>query len=364
MVVIVKPTYACNFKCKYCYLTEETKTPSCLNIDLAKKIIIQIKDAVSVNSNQKLTIIWHGGEPLLWGINNYKTIFDFMEKEFEGFEYKNSIQTNLSLMNDEFIDLFLKHNVHVGFSLDGTKDVHDSQRVDFKDEGTFDTIMKKVALCKAKGLSIGCIVVATKKHIDKISELYSFMCNSNINFKFNPLFSAGEAAKNTSEFSLSPGEYAKMSIELFDLWFFDKENQNKNSTFIEIASNLITRRPSGCVFGKNCQNNFMAISPDGDIFPCGRFCDYDFEKYSYGNLSKEKLINILPKIKTSAFYKRYEYIKNSSCGQCQFFDICHGGCIHDGFVNSNDLKSKTFLCSAYKKIFTHIQERLQEVNMM
>ena len=364
MVVIIKPTYLCNFKCKYCYLTDETKVSHKLDVTLAKSALQQIKESRIANSIQKLTVIWHGGEPLLWGIDNYRDIFEFMEREFKDIEYKNSMQTNLSLINEKFIDLFLKYNVHVGFSLDGTKDIHDLQRVNHEGKGTFDTIMEKVTLCRDKGLSMGCIVVATKKHIGKISELYDFMCNSNINFKFNPLFNAGEAAKNEDEFSLSPDEYAKMSIELFDLWFYDKKHQNRNSTFIEIASNIITRRPSGCLFGKNCQKNFMAISPNGDVFPCGRFCDYDFAEYSYGNLNEVKLIDILPRIKKSDFYKRYEYIEASSCKRCEFFDICHGGCMHDGFVESGNLKSKTFLCGAYKQIFTHIQKRLKDAELM
>lgn len=365
MVVIIKPTYACNFRCKYCYLSNDTKSlHRIFDAEFAKNIILQIKDYMQNTRKRRLTIIWHGGEPLLWGIDNYREIFAFMEKELVGFDLKNSLQTNLSLINEEYIDLFLRYNVHVGFSLDGIKEIHDSQRVDINGKGTFGTIMQKVALCREKGLNMGCIVVGSRKHIGHISELYEFMCKNQLSFKFNPLFSAGEAQNNKDDYAVSTEEYADMAIELFDLWYFDKQHCIKESNFEEIASNLLTGTVSGCLFGRNCQDNFFAISPNGDVMPCGRFCDIELQEYAYGNLHEERLTEILPRVKTSEVYKRAEYIETSSCKLCEFFAVCHGGCLHDGFLKSGNFTSKTFLCAAYKKIFAHINNRIQSITKL
>ena len=361
MTIIIKPTYACNFRCKYCYLSNDTKSLHKLfDAEFVKSIIRQIRSVLANRPKQKLTLIWHGGEPLLWGVENYREVFSYMEEELFGIDYKNSLQTNLSLINEEYIDLFLQYNVHVGFSLDGTKEINDVQRVDANGYGTFDTITNKVALCREKGLSIGCIIVGSKKHIGHIPELYQFICDNKLNFKFNPLFSAGEARNNIEDFGITPDEYAQMSVELFDLWYNDNEHHIKESNFEEISSNLITNNPTHCLFGKNCQDNFFAIAPTGDVMPCGRFCDVSLKQYSYGNLHKESLAEILPRIEQSDAYKRSEYIEKSNCKQCKYFDICHGGCLHDGFLKSGDFKSKTFLCSAYKKIFAYIDNRLNE----
>lgn len=365
MTIILKPTYACNFRCKYCYLSNDTKSSHrVFNVEFAKNVVLQIKSYIQNTHRHRLTIIWHGGEPLLWGIDNYREIFAFMEKEFVGIDLKNSLQTNLSLINEEYIDLFLRYNVHVGFSLDGIKKVHDSQRVDINGKGTFDTIMQKMVLCREKGLSVGCIVVGSRKHIGHISELYEFMCKNRLNFKFNPLFSAGEAQRNKDDYAVSIDEYADMAIELFDLWYFDKRHRIKESNFEEIASNLITGRVSGCLFGQNCQDNFFAISPNGDVMPCGRFCDTQLREYAYGNLYEEKLADIMQRRKSAEAYKRADYIENSSCKRCEFFTVCHGGCLHDGFLQSGDFTSKTFLCAAYKKIFSHINNRIQSITKL
>lgn len=359
MTIIVKPTYACNFRCRYCYLNSSTKNShQILDVEFMKDVITQVKEVVSAIPKQPVTFIWHGGEPLLWGIENYREIFSYMEDELRGIDYKNAMQSNLSLIDDDYIDLFLHHDVRIGFSLDGPKDINDTLRITPNGEGTYSTIMRKLKMCQSKGLSIGCIIVGNKKHIGQISELYHFLCEKNLNFKFNPLFKAGDATDNFENLGITPDEYADMCIELFNLWFYDSKHHIKESNFEEIATNLISHKPSYCMFGKNCQDNFFAIAPTGDVMPCGRFCDTDLLQHTYGNLHFEKLADILSRIKYSEAYLRSEYIENCDCKECRFFDICHGGCLHDGFIKSGNFKSKTFLCSAYKRIFNHIENQL------
>ena len=362
MILILKPTLACNLRCKYCYLSNESKKAEVFDIQFAKTVLRQAKDTLLPDNKRQLKILWHGGEPLLWGIKNYTEIFDFIENEFDGYNYHNSIQTNLSLLNDEFINLFVKHRVGVGCSLDGPKEIHDSQRMTMDGKGTFDSIMTNVERCREKGLNVGCIVVGTRKHIGKIPQLYRFLSENNIGFKFNPIFNGGEAKKHIDEYGLSPKEYAAMFIELFDLWLFDNEHKLKNTVFVDIASSIISQKGcSLCAFNKNCQHSIIAVSPNGDVVPCGRFCDNELKKYAYGNLHRESLKSILEKIEISDTYKRYERIIDSSCNKCKYLNICYGGCLYDGYMNSGDFKSKTFLCSAYKMIFAHIEGRMTEL---
>lgn len=325
-----------------------------------KGVTTQIKAIVDARPKQPLSFIWHGGEPLLWGIENYREVFSFMKKELHGIEYKNAIQTNLSLIDEDYIDLFLQYNVRIGCSLDGTQEINDTLRVTINGNGTFSTIMDKIALCRSRGLDVGCIIVGNKKHIGHIHELFQFLSENKLNFKFNPLFKAGEATYDFENLGITPDEYAAMCIELFDLWFYDNKHHIKESNFEEIATNLISHKPSYCMFGKNCQDSFFAIAPTGDVMPCGRFCDTDLLQFSYGNLHSEELTDVLARIKYSDAYMRSEYIERSDCKTCRYFDICHGGCLHDGFLISGDFKSKTFLCSAYKKIFSHIENHLNK----
>ncbi len=331
-----------------------------VTVNVIKSLIDQVAEYVEKRPRRSVTLLWHGGEPLLWGVDNYKDIFAYTDLFKDKVHFRHSIQTNLSLINKDYIELFKKYNVRVGFSLDGLKDINDSQRKKPNGAGTFDDIIAKVDMCRAAGLNVGAIIVASSAFKGRISELYEFICNKRLNFKFNPLFLSGEA-EHCKELSLTPSEYARMAIELFDLWFDDPVKAIKESTFIDIASAFISKNghTNGCMFASNCQQNLFAVSPHGEIFPCGRFCETD-TRFSYGNINKDPLENILLRRRHLEPYARYDFIKESSCNKCQFFNLCHGGCLHDGYLNGGDFKSKTFLCAAYKQIFSHIQKRVQE----
>lgn len=365
MTIILKPTYACNFRCKYCYLSNGTKEHTDMfDIAFAKRVVLQIKEAFADNPRRKLTIIWHGGEPLLWGKENYREALAFIQRELSDFDLHLSMQTNLSLIDEEYLDILTQYNVKLGFSLDGFKEIHDCQRVGIGNSPTFDTIMERLTLCRERGLKLGCIVVGSRKHIGRIPELYQFMKEQELNFKFNPLFISGEAEQNRDEYGITAQEYAQMCIELFDVWFDDQQGKVTESNFVEIASNIATGHTTGCMFSQNCQDNFLAIAPTGDVMPCGRFCDDILKQYAYGNLHRETLTDILPRIEQSEAYRRAEYIANSECTKCKWYNICHGGCLHDGFLRNGDFKSKTLLCSAYKHFFAHIENRMKDTGML
>ena len=311
-----------------------------------------------------MKLIWHGGEPLLWGEDNYKKVFDFIIDELSDMDIQNSIQCNLSLVTPHYIELFKRNNVKVGFSLDGQKEINDEQRVFANGGGTFDKIMENLELCRTNGLQIGCVAVCSKKHVGQMKQLYHFMNSHKLNFKLNPLFETGEATNVKDELGITAIEYADIMTELFDLCINDKSNTIVEENLLEMSSAVATGVTKHCLFGYNCQDNFMAIAPTGDVMPCGRFCDNDLLKYSYGNLHNDTLAEILPRIKQTETYKRAEYIAKSGCAKCKWYNICHGGCLHDGFLASGDFRHKTFLCPAYKRIFAHIDKRLQESNII
>ena len=360
MTLILIPSFDCNFRCKYCYLHNATKHSQCkLRADFICSILHQFKEILR-STNRNLKLIWHGGEPLLWGIDNYRQVFEYIKQELSEIEVQNSIQSNLSLVDDSYIRLLKQYDVKVGFSLDGTKEINDAQRVLKNGKGTFDVIIDKLRLCRNEGIMLGCIAVFSRNSVGKIKQFYNLMNEMQLNFKLNPLFETGETCNAIEELGINVMEYADSMQELFDLMMDDPNCTIVEDNLLEMASAVSTGRTKHCLFGYNCQDNFLAIAPSGDVMPCGRFCDNDLLQYSYGNLHRETLAEILPRIKETETYKRAEYIAASGCKDCRWYHICHGGCLHDGFLASGDFRHKTFLCPAYKRIFAHIEKRMQE----
>ena len=360
MIAVLKPTYLCNLRCSYCYLPEEQKSKlNKWSLSFAKDVINKLVDYIICN-RQGLTIIWHGGEPLLWGVDKFNMIFDYIKQlcECKNIIIKNIVQTNLTLITPQYIDLFTKYDVRVSFSIDGPQIINDKTRLKPNGQGAFQLIKEKIDLCINSGLALSCVVVGNRNHIGRIKELYTFLNSLGIkSFKFNPIFNNGDDSYNT--LGISGEEYAEMVIELFDIWYADNYAQVYETNLVEICSNIVTSKPRACHFRLNCQDYVLAISPKGEVCPCGRFCE-DSDKYTYGNIRDISLDSIISNQKKSSLYRRADYLQNGECSCCEFWNICAGGCPHDALSYSNNYLNKTFLCSAYKRIFTHISNRLNK----
>lgn len=358
MIAVLKPTYLCNLRCTYCYLPEQQKSKRHKwSLPFAKKIIQDLVD-YSRNSQQDLVIIWHGGEPLLWGEENFEEILDFIAEKssYESIGIRNIIQTNLTLITPKYIEIFKKHNAKISFSIDGPQKINDLTRCNKNGDGTYHHIKKNIDMCIDNGIKLSCVVVGNKNHIGNINELYSFMNSLGVDsFKLNPIFDNGESSYDS--LGINGDDYADMLIELFDIWYSDENAKVSETNLVEICSNILTKKPRACHFKQNCQREIIAISPEGEVCPCGRFCE-DSEKFSYGNIVDNTLEEILLRQRSSKLSNRSTVLFNGECSGCKYWSICHGGCPHDALSYSHNYLNKTFLCSAYKRLFAHISSKI------
>jgi uncharacterized protein len=202
---------------------------------------------------------------------------------------------------------------------------------------------------------VGVIVILTKKNISRIRDLYTFFRENKINVKINPLVKSGQARKNYDGLSISSVEYGKAMIQLFDLWFFEKEYDISINPLDLIIGNMITEIPFGCNFSESCQNNFISIGPLGDVYPCGRFDGVD--SFKFGNINKNSLDTILASDVRQRLLARTSETING-CNSCEFRTICNAGCMHSAYVMGGDEMQKDYYCPSYKMLFKHIKKAL------
>jgi len=359
MLVILKPTHQCNMRCKYCFIDNETKNCQNMDIAFAKSIITKIRNYLRIKKAKSVKIIFHGGEPLLWDFDNYVQLFSFIERCLKNIDYKLSIQTNLTLLSEKHIQLFKKYNVSIGFSLDGPAQINDAMRVYKNGRGTYDKIIEKVRYCKSINLRVSSIAILSRLNIGDIKALYDFFKENKLDFKLNPLFNFGEANKIFDQFGITTTEYSNAMIKLFDYWIEDPCSNITISNFSEIASNLVTKKPFLCIFKKNCQLEFVSIAPNGDVFPCGRF--HSDDSFRLGNLHKESFRAVFQKKKHYGFENRDKILIDTDCKNCNYFNICSGGCMHDAYTMNGSPYKKSGLCPSYKKIFFHIGEKMKSL---
>jgi len=350
---IVEVSTACNLRCSYCFANRPRK--EIMNSYVAARIIEQL---ANVNGKSKATkIIWHGGEPLLAGIDFYKNVLVIQKNlESQGFKLHNSMQTNATLLNDEWIDFLRDNKFGVGSSLDGFRDYHNSNRVDKKGNGTYDQVVSKLLRAKEMGLSIGVICVINREMIPYVERIYSEMKQMGLHFTMSPVTPTHKNGKDLQP--LTPDEYADVLIRLFDLWFNDPTPTIRvNPPHSVLKGILYGGLPLFCNADDSCFSKFISFLPDGSVYPCNRFASEP--DFILGNITYQDLDTILSNPIREKLLARSKD-KLEPCSQCDSNKMCRGGCAHHAYVFYGNIQNPDYYCRAFFKAFNYYYNNVKE----
>lgn len=358
---IIHMTNECNMACRYCYTGSGSgKSPSIADLNdrfgqCLATLDSFIDQVVSYNSSRHTRLIFHGGEPLLINVQNWESMLTHLSKKNYPFTF--SVQTNGTLLDENFVKLFKQFHVELGISLDGPKLLNDTNRILKSGEGTFTLVFENLLKLRDSGLSFGILLTLTKKNVTHLEEVYTFFKKHRMSFTLRPVFTT----KHTMPMDLliSPREYSRAICRLFDLWFDD---HNIDTFLIEEFASMIAQfiRPIeglvSCNFTRNCSEHFVCVDLNGDLYPCNRF--YGDVDFVYGNILDDKLVNVLGRI-SRPLSTRWRKLSISGCQKCEISRYCFGGCPGNAYYFNGDYFNKDFYCPAYKKILRHVYERVQ-----
>lgn len=338
MVVIFKPTVRCNIICKHCYVGSVRYAYSDISVDKAHVIFEKLPRGAE--------IVFHGGEPLLLGVNFYTEITrEFIDK------FKFSMQTNLTLLDDSWIDFFrdvLCNRVSTSFDFMASLRPIDTN-------GWFE----RVKLLKKNHITPYVVSLYWKGNQNmRAVDILSFFNDLSLSFRLNYVENIGYAVDNGfSSLRHDPFCYARTIKDIFDLWFMNPRVNILIDPCAEILSFFLAGSSvKKCPFSSKCYANIMSINPNGDVFPCGGF-DY-FGGFKYGNLVNERYSDVL---QSRHYVDAGCRVLNlpEKCQICEFFHICEGGCRLEAYSFYGDINRETSMCEEYKDIFTHIQRRIE-----
>lgn len=367
ITAIVKPTHDCNLRCRYCYVPENAEQGKMDEKTLENTITKVTK--FNGKKNGATHFLWHGGEPLLIGLDFFEKIVEIETPlRNEGYRITNGIQSNGTLVNDAFLNFCEKQNdFHIGLSLDGPKEIHNAVRPYKTGGGSFDDVYRAVKLLQKRNeelraedkkgnLGGGVICTLNKQNIGKIEELYKFFHDEKIDVKVNPLIRSGRAIHGYDRIAITPREYGEAMIKLFDIWFDDPNQRISIDPLEQIMGNLMTKVPHGCQYGESCQKRFISVGPTGAVYPCGR---YDgLVEFYLGNINTDSMedIDIRP-IREKMKQRGSETV--SGCKPCEYKNICNSGCAHNAYMIRGNFMDKDYYCAGEKMIFKHIENVLQ-----
>jgi len=321
--LVIKVTDLCNFDCTYC---TQQKSGGIVSVEMIK--VIYEKIAVEY---QKCNIIWHGGEPLLAGIDFFRTVVQMQEK-FATVKFKNHIQTNLVLFNDEFAKFFSENNVTVSGSFDGCW--NDSTR------GHTNEILAAVKTLQKYQGKVGVVCVVAENNLQQLKETYDDCKRLKVNLKLSEEF----GSKN----NLPLWVFAYK--DLYDYYKQDESTAIKIDPFDDIEQMLIKGRGKTCVH-QGCLGEWLAVDSQGDIYPCnrmnvllGNIVEYEkissvFVSHAYNELIKSVILRI------------------KKCISCHVFDLCRGGCSHRALTENGLSEINGSSCLLFKDLFTHIKNK-------
>lgn len=354
ITLVVKPvSTACNIRCDYCYhdwnregYSDDVKmTP-----DVLEKLMVACKDL----NQQTIKFIWHGGEPLLMGLEFYKSALNLQNTLLpQDFKIRNSIQTNGVLLNDSWAEFLVRNKFRVGISLDGPRRIHDKHRVDARERGTFKFVVNAIDRLKKHDCEVGVISVVTKDSIGNEKEIFDFLYSNELyKMNFSPLVD-----ESTIVSSLLPEDFANFMIRIFDLWFGKNDERVKIQLLDSFLQGLIGGKATVCWCQEDC-SNFLSVNFNGDVYFCGRFMG--FEEFKLGNITKDSLGVILNSQKYCDL-KKVLLPRNETCKSCRWLSICNGGCAFHGYDMTQKKFSRHYFCEATQKILTHMEKVVKEM---
>lgn len=379
--VVAKPIGpACNLRCEYCfYLEKQALFGPGESYRMPDKVLSAfIAKYVSSQPTPVVEFVWQGGEPTLLGLDFFGLVVELQKPFAKDKRITNSLQTNGTLLTDEWCRFLKRHEFMVGLSLDGPKGIHDRYRKDRKGRGTFEQVMRGLGLLQKHRVDYNVLACVARDTAAKPLEVYRFLKDAGVEFiQFTPVVerTAGpqgaeqglrlaapavldrrEGQGEVTPWSVGPEAWGDFLIAVFEEWVRNDVGKVFVMNF-EWALNAWIGNPSPvCVHARQCGRS-LVIEHNGDVYACDH-CVYP--EYRLGNILSDDLAGMVRKSLESGFGVSKETALPGQCRECEVLAACRGGCPKHRFATTcNDEPGLHYLCAGYRKFFLHIRKYLR-----
>ena len=367
--VMLKPAGSlCNLACKYCYYLEKGKLyPNdprhVLDDDLLERFT---KEYIEMQMQPQVLFTWHGGETLMRPIAFYKKALELQKKYADGRQIDNAIQTNGTLITDEWAEFFKENNFLVGVSIDGPQEFHDEFRKTRTGKPSWRQVMKGIQILNKHGVDWNALAVVNDFNGDYPLDFYHFFKEIHCHYiQFTPVVERiyrhadgrllaspiDGATAEVADFSVSPQQWGDFLCTLFDEWVRNDVGEYFVQIFDATLANWMGVPPGLCSLGETC-GHAGVMEFNGDVYACDHFV---FPEYKLGNLRQQNLASMMYGEAEMRFGAEKRDSLPRSCKECEWRFACNGECPRLRFAyDENGEGGKNYLCAGYKKFFAHV----------
>ena len=370
----------CNLECTYCYYLEKEKLfPKGENFKMKPEILdAYIRQYIESQNTREVTFAWQGGEPTLLGLEYFKSIVTIQKQYAGGRKINNTLQTNGTLLDDNWCRFFHENHFLIGLSIDGPRKLHDTYRLDKGQKPTFDRVMHGLTLLKKHGVEFNTLTVVSASNAKHPIEVYDFLREVGSGYiQFIPLverlptlendasildFAAppepGQPPSPVTRWSVPSEGYGDFLITIFDAWV----RRDVGKVFVQMFDVSLGiwsgNGPGLCLFLKDCGEG-LAVEHNGDLYSCDHFV---YPKYHLGNIMNDSLGALANSDQQRAFGQAKSDTLPKYCRECEVRFACNGECPKHRFTQTPDgEEGLNYLCAGYKKFFNHVDPYMKKM---
>lgn len=369
LYVMLKPAGAhCNLACKYCYYLEKNNLYQNSHRHLMSDEMLEqfTREYIEAQTMPQVLFTWHGGEPLMRSIDFYKKALALQKKYAHGKQIDNVIQTNGTLLTDEWCEFFAQNHWLVGISIDGPQEYHDHYRVTPAGKPSWEKVMQGISLLKKHRVEWNAMAVVNAYNAEHPLEFYHFFRDNGCQYlQFTPIVErltehedgrtlaslADDREIPLADASVTPQQWGNFLCTIFDDWV----RHDVGKTFVEIfdctLANWMGVLPGICAYSKEC-GHAGVMEHNGDVYSCDHFV---FPEYKLGNIRNQSLIDMLYGEKQQAFSRLKHTSLPRQCKECDMEFACHGECPKNRFEKDKYGESGlNYLCQGYYQYYSNV----------
>lgn len=363
--VMAKPIgSSCNLNCSYCYYLEKEKLyENRKNLQMSNETLERyIESYILTQPVPDVLFTWHGGETLLRDISFYRKALALQKKYGRGRSIDNSLQTNGTLLTDDWCKFFKDNNFLIGISIDGPEHCHDVYRKNKGGKETFSQVMKGIELLQKHGVEFNTLSVINNYNVNYPLEIYNFFKEIGSRYmQFTPIVEKitqsrpdglnllppdGEGSDDAvlASWTVDAKKFGEFYITIFDEWVRKDVGQFYIQLFDATLAGTIGEMPGVCVFGETC-GHATVMEFNGDVYACDH---YVFPEYKIGNIKTHTIYEMVFSQKQLRFGADKRDTLPTQCRQCEFKKLCNGECPKNRIINTKTGESGlNYLCEGY-----------------
>ena len=357
--LLLKPAGAdCNLRCGYCfYLKKGALYPAECRHRMSDEVLDRVISRFMRVEQPQHSFAWQGGEPTLMGLDFFKRVTDLQRLHGrQGAVVANGLQTNGTLIDDDWARHFAEYRFLLGVSLDGPESIHDTYRKHADGRGSHRDVLKGIEALKRNRVEFNILTLVSQANVKRPAEVYRYLVDQG--FLHHQYIECVEfdARGEALPFSVSAEQWGEFLCAIFDVWYASDTRRVSVRLFDSILMRLVDGVANVCTMGKDCRK-YLVVEHNGDIYPCDFFVEPDLK---LGNVMSDDWATLWSQDRFAAFGAA-KAAWNAGCASCAYLSLCGGDCQRHRYAAGRDPRALSALCTGWKLFFDHTLERFQHL---